>query len=174
MAGKFKFSYLILLLSAIVSNTAFAETYIGLATTLIQIKTDTGSTRPLSADFRLGYAHERHKVELALMPGMNDDNLNQLKTEVPIAASLLYRYVTTPRHSTKVEVILGYSQIDVKSSYISIPEFTETFRGISYGIGFEEALSSWPKLKFKLDFMQLYRGDQLKINAISAGFRYEF
>jgi Outer membrane protein beta-barrel domain len=173
MAGKMKLRYL-LLLTFFGSPSAFADAYAGLATTLIKIKTDTGATSPIMADARLGYALDVHKLELAVMSSVRDDNLNQLVTDIPIVTSLFYRYTTNPRSKTHFELILGYSQIDIKYSYIQVPEFTETFRGVSFGFGFEEALKSIPQLKFKIDFVQLYRGDQLNINSFTAGFNYAF
>ncbi len=162
------------LLSLFISTMVEAGTYIGLATTLAKIKTDTGSTSPLMADARLGYALDAHKFELAVMSSIRDDNINQLVTDIPVAASLFYRFNVNPRHSTRIDLILGYSVVDIKSSYIQVPEKTETFKGVSFGIGFEEALKSIPQLKFKLDYVQLYRGDRLDINALTVGFRYEF
>ncbi len=156
------------------SSTANAEVYLGLATTQIQIKTDTGTTKPLMADARLGYRLNAHKLELAVMSGINDDSLNQLVTDVPIATSLLYRYTANPLSPIRIDFIFGYSQIDITSSYIDIPESTDTFRGASFGIGFEQSLQTIQQLKFKFDFMQMYRGDQLTINALTLGFRYEF
>ncbi|GMR01345.1 MAG: hypothetical protein BMS9Abin19_0719 [Gammaproteobacteria bacterium] len=173
MTAKHRMKHL-LLLTIFGSPVASAGTYVGLATTLIQIKTDTGSTSPLMADARFGYALDVHKFELAIMSSIRDDDLNQLVTDVPVATSLFYRYNVYPRSSLLVDFILGYSQIDIKSSYLQVPEFTETFRGVSFGIGFEEALKSIPKLKFRIDLMQLYRGEQLKINSFTVGFRYEF
>ena len=153
-----------------ISAAPYAE--LGIAVT--QIRTKTGSTTPLQADLRLGYALDVHKLELAIMPGIRDDNLNQLVTDVPLASALLYRYTATPKSSLKIDLILGYSQVEIASSYVNVPEFSEKFHGISYGIGLEEKLASLPQLKFKVDFMQLYRGDQLRINAFTAGFRYAF
>ncbi len=173
MAAISRLKYIIVLIIFGVS-IAEAGTYIGLATTLIKIKADTGSTSPLMADVRLGYALNAHKFELAVMSSISDDSLNQLVTDIPIATSLLYRFTVNPRHSTKIDLILGYSQIDIKSSYIQVPEFTESFKGVSFGVGFEEALKSIPQLKFKLDFMRMYRGDRLNIDAYTLGFRYEF
>jgi len=173
MAAKSRLKYLSLL-TIFGSPILYAGTYAGLATTLIQIKTDAGSTSPLMADVRLGYALDVHKLELAVMTSIRDDKLNQLVTDVPVATSLFYRYNVYPKSTLLLDFILGYSQIDIKSSYIQVPEFTETFRGVSYGIGLEEALQSIPQLKFKVDLMQLYRGDKLKINSFTVGFRYEF
>jgi Outer membrane protein beta-barrel domain len=173
MAAKSILKHL-LLFTIFIPCIVCAGTYAGLATTLVQIKTDAGSTSPLVADIRLGYALDVHKLELAIMSSIRDDNLNQLVTDVPVATSLFYRYNVYPRSSLLIDFILGYSQIDIKSSYVQTPEFTETFRGVSYGIGFEEALKSIPQLKFKIDLMQLYRGDQLKINSFTVGFNYEF
>lgn len=171
--GQLRPWYLVFL-SLFSAATAGADPYAALATTLAQIKTDTGSTTPLLADLRLGYALDAHKIELAVMPGIRDDNLNQLVTEIPLASALLYRFTATPKFSLKLDLILGYSQVETSSSYTNVPELTEKFRGISYGIGLEEKLESLPKLKFRLDFMQLYRGDRLEINAFTAGFRYAF
>jgi len=126
------------------------------------------------ADLSLGYAIEEHKFELVLMSGIKDDNLNQLVTDIPMASSLLYRYTVTPKHSLHLDLILGYSQVDIETSYLDAPGFTETFQGVSFGIGLEEALKSIPQLKFKIDFIQLYHGDQLKINSFNVGFRYVF
>lgn len=146
----------------------------GLATSLMDIKTDTGSTSPIVADLSLGYTIDAHKFELVVMSGIKDDNLNQLFTDIPIASSLLYRYTVKLKNTLHLDLILGYSQVDIETSYVDVPGFTESFRGVSFGVGFEEALKSIPQLKFKIDFIQLYRGDQLKINSYNVGFRYVF
>ncbi len=165
---------ILLLLMVLSSSVASAAAYMGLATSLVNIKTDNGSTRPVLADISLGYAMDVHKLELVLMSSVSDDNLNQLVTDVPFAGSLLYRFTTTPRSLLHLDLIIGYSQVEIESSYIQVPTVTEKFSGISYGIGLEEALKSIPQLKFKIDFIQLYRGDQLTVNSFNAGFRYEF
>ena len=115
-----------------------------------------------------------HKIELVLMSGVKDDNLNQLVTDIPIASSILYRFTANPRNSLHIDLILGYSQIEIESSYVDVPKFSGTFRGVSWGAGLEEALESIPQLKLKADFIQLYRGDGLKINSFNVGVRYEF
>lgn len=173
MKAEFKLKHL-LLLPVFCSPITHADAYMGLATSLIDIKTDTGSTKPVTADVSLGYALQAHKFEVVVRSSIKDDNLNQLVTDVPITGSLLYRYTLNPNNSLHLDLILGYSQVDVEASYIDVPSFTESYRGVSYGIGLEEALKSIPQLKFKIDFIQLYRGDQLKINAYNVGFRYVF
>ncbi len=173
MSFKFRLKHLCLLL-ALASPAVDADVYVGMATSLINIRADNGSTRPVLADLSLGYARDVHKLELVAMSSVSDDNLNQLVTDIPVAASLLYRFTATPRSLLHLDLILGYSRVEVESSYPGVSAFSETFSGLSYGIGLEEALKSIPQLKFKLDFIQLYRGDQLRINSFNVGFRYEF
>jgi hypothetical protein len=64
--------------------------------------------------------------------------------------------------------------VDIKASYVDVPSFTESYSGVSFGIGLEESLKSIPRLKFKFDFLQLYRGDQLRLNTLNFGVRYVF
>ncbi len=173
MMMKVKLKYLLFIM-VFSSSPVGAGTYMGLATSLINIRTDDGSTSPILADISLGYALDVHKLELVVMSSIRDDNLNQLVTDVPTAGSILYRFTTTPRSTLHLDLILGYSQVEVEYSYAQGPASTEKFSGVSYGIGLEEALKNIPQLKFKLDFIQLYRGDQLKINSFNVGFRYEF
>ncbi len=173
MAFKFRLKYLLLLMF-FASPIVGAGTYMGLATSLINIRTDAGATSPILADISLGYAVDVHKLELVVMSSISDDNLNQLTTDIPLASSLLYRFTATPRNTLHLDLILGYSRVEIESSYVQAPASTETFSGISYGLGLEEALKSIPQLKFKVDFIQLYRGDQLKINSFNVGFRYAF
>ncbi len=162
--------FLILLNSSVVN----AGTYVGLATSFINIKTSTGTTNPIAANISLGYARDVHKIELVVLSGISDDNLNQLVTDIPIASSILYRFTANPRHALHINLILGYSQVEIKSSYVDVPTFSETFHGVSWGIGIEETLKSIPQLALKADFIQLYRGDKLKINSFNIGIRYEF
>ena len=173
MTVEFRLKHL-LLLTVFCSPIVDAGAYMGLAASLIDIRADTGSTSPVTADISLGYAMDAHKFELVVMSSIKDDNQNQLVTDAPIASSLLYRFTVNPKSSLHLDLILGYSQVDIEASYVGVPGFTETFRGVSFGVGLEEALKSIPQLKFKMDFIQLYRGDQLKINSYNVGFRYEF
>ena len=173
MMIKFRLKYL-MLIAVFCSPVVNAGTYMGLATSWLNIRTDSGSTSPMAAEINLGYSMDAHKLELAVMSGVKDDNLNQLVTDIPFAGSLLYRYSVKLKDTLHLDLILGYSKVDVETSYVNVPGFTESFQGVSFGIGFEEALKSIPQLKFKIDLKQLYRGDQLTINSINAGFRYAF
>jgi opacity protein-like surface antigen len=164
----------LLFLLILSTSTVDAGTYAGLSTSFINIGASTGSTRPVTVGINLGYAMDVHKLELVIMSSIKDDNLNQLVTDIPVASSLLYRFTANPRHSLHIDLILGYSQVEIESSYVNVPTFSETFSGLSWGVGLEEALESIPQLKFRADFIQLYRGDQLKINSFNVGVRYEF
>jgi opacity protein-like surface antigen len=174
MIIKNKLNYLFLLLLVSAPSVVAAGVYAGLATSFLNIKTNAGSTTPMTADISLGYSHEVHHIELVVMSGIKDDNLNQLVTDVPVATSLLYRFTANPRNSLHINLILGYSQVEIESSYVDVPKFSETFSGVSWGVGLEEALESIPQLIVKADFIQLYRGDDLKINSFNVGIRYEF
>ena len=168
-------SLLAAFLAALLSPlSSIAGPYLAVAPAQLKIKTDAGSTEPRVADIRLGYEVDAHKFELAAMSSMKDDNLNELVTDIPSVTSLFYRYTTDPHGSVRFEFILGYSQVDIESTYVNVPTSTETIEGISYGIGVEEALQSIPQLKFKVDFIQLYRSDDLSLKLFSVGFRYEF
>jgi hypothetical protein len=173
MKIEFRLKHL-LFITVFFTSIVNAGTYMGLATSLMNINTDAGSTSPVTANISLGYAMDPHKLELAVMSSIKEDNLNQLVTDIPIAGSLLYRYSVKLQKTLRLDLILGYSQVDIEASYVDVPSFTESYRGPSFGIGFEEALKSIPQLKFKMDFIQLYRGDQLKINSFNIGFRYVF
>ena len=154
-------------------SIASAGVYVGFSPSLIEIDTPAATTRPLAAGIRLGYAASRHLIELAIMGGVKDDSLNQLTVELPSAQSVFYRYSLIKQSRIKVHFILGASHIEVKSSYQGA-DTTDSFTGVSYGIGFEEALKSIPQLKLTFDWIQLYHGEQLDINATSFGIRYEF
>lgn len=161
-------------LMVFMSLPVHARTYIAVAPAQLKIKTDSGSTKPKVMDYRLGYDMGVHKLELAYMKSQSDDNLNELVTDIPSVTSLFYRYDPDPGSGIKMEFILGYSQVEIESTYINVPTFTETFSGLSYGIGIEEALQSLPQMKFKIDFIRMYKGDTLKLDLLSVGFRYEF
>ncbi len=165
---------LLLLLIALVSFNVNSAPYIALAPAEIKIKTPTGSTKPRVTDVRLGYAVDSHKFELAYMSSSKEDNLSELVTDIPLVTSLLYRYTPDPRSSIKIEFILGYSQVEIESTYVNVPTSSETFEGFSYGVGIEEALQSIPQLKFKIDIIQMYKGENLDLRLFSIGFRYEF
>lgn len=148
--------------------------YISLAPALIKIDTVNASTRPTLIDFRLGYEFNAHLVELAVMSSIDDDSLNQLTVDVPSVNSIFYHYLPYKDDSLKIHLIVGASQIEVDSSYPNIPDTTDTFEGASIGLGFEEAFTSIPELKLKMDIMRLYHGDDLNINFFSIGVRYVF
>lgn len=163
-----------LLLVLLYSSSADAGFFIALAPSLTKIDTPSASTHPSLNDFRLGYEIPHHQLELAIMTSSSDDQLNQLTVDIPSVKSVFYRYITDSESDIKVHLIIGASQIEIESTYPGIPDSTDRFDGFSYGIGVEEALRSIPNLKIKLDWISLYDGDQIKINATSLGLRYEF
>ena len=169
-----KYSKLFLLMLSLTSSAATAGVFAVLSTGQITVDTPAASTQPIVADFRLGYEYSQHQLELVLMSGMNDDTLNQLTVDIPSIISIFYRYMPYPDDRLKVHLILGASQIDVDSTFTGVPDSTDSFEGVSVGIGFEEAFKFDPDLKLKLDWVQLYNGDQININALSLGLRYEF
>jgi len=163
-----------LFLTLFYSSIAGAGIYIALAPSWSKIDTPSASTHPSLADFRLGYEIPNHQLELAIMTSTKDDQLNQLTVDIPSVKSIFYRYVPNPKSDVKFHLILGASQIEVDSSYPSIADSTDKFDGFSYGLGLEEAFRSIPNLKMKFDWISLYDGDQITINTISLGLRYEF
>ncbi|RDH83099.1 MAG: hypothetical protein DIZ80_12645 [endosymbiont of Galathealinum brachiosum] len=148
--------------------------YISLAPALIKIDTSNASTRPTLVDVRLGYEFDAHLFELVVMSSINDDSLNQLTVDVPSVNSIFYHYLPYRDNSLKIHLIIGASQIEVDSSYPNIADTTDTFEGASIGLGLEEAFTSIPELKLKMDIMRLYKGDDLNINFLSIGVRYVF
>ncbi|MES0327886.1 MAG: hypothetical protein ABUK13_06825 [Gammaproteobacteria bacterium] len=163
-----------LFLALFFSSSAGAGIFIALAPSLTKIDTPSASTRPLLADFRLGYEIPHHQFELAIMSSIKDDQLNQLTVDIPTVTSVFYRYFANSNSGIKFHLILGVSQIEVESSYPTFPDSTDHFDGFSYGIGLEESFHSIPGLKLKFDWISLYDGDQININATSLGIRYEF
>jgi len=162
------------LLLFFLSPAVNAATYIAFAPAQLKIKTSSGSTKPSVSDFRFGYQTGVHKFELAYMTSINDDNLNELVTDIPSVTSLFYRYDGNPAGDVKLEIILGYSQVEIDTTYVNEPAFNEKIEGFSYGVGLEEALQSIPQLKFRVDFIQMYKGDNLELKLFSVGLRYEF
>lgn len=163
-----------LLLALFYASAADAGVFFALAPSLTKIDTPSASTRPLLNDFRLGYETGHHQFELAIMTSAKNDQLNQLSVDIPSVTSVFYRYIENPKSDVKFHLILGASQIEVESSYPGFPDTTDQFDGFSYGIGLEESFRSIPNLKMKFDWILLYNGDQININATSLGIRYEF
>lgn len=164
----------LLFLLVLLSPALNAGSYIELAPSLINVDTTFATTKPLMADIRLGYAMPQHQLELAIMSSLKDDSLHQLTVDVPLVVSVFYHYLPAMQSSIKLHLILGASSVDVDSSYPGTAGTSDNFYGVSYGIGFEESFSSIPQIKISLDWIQLYRGDELNINATSLGVHYEF
>ncbi len=151
-----------------------ASPYLSLAPAQIEIISSADTGKPLMLDLRLGYAYQAHQVELVAMQSTKADSINLLTIDAPSAKSILYRYSSEPYGRLKSYLILGASQIDIRSSYPGSNDVAETYSGASVGIGFEEAFKSIPQLKMKFDWIKLYKGRDLDINSMSLGLRYEF
>ncbi len=158
----------------LLSPVVHAEYYVEFSPAPIRVDTTAGTTSPVAIDLRLGYTQPHHQFELAVMPGIKDDNLHQLSVDVPTVLSVFYHYSPLVNSSPEIHLILGMSQIKVDSSYPGTQDLSDSFYGMSYGIGFEESFKSIPQLKLSFDWIQLYRGDQIDINAASLGIHYEF
>lgn len=164
----------LLFLALFSSSLVNAETYLELSTGLIFVSTPADTARPTLLDLRLGYATADHQLELALMTSVKEGSVNQLDVDVPSIVSVLYHYIPETRSSLKFHAVLGASWIEVESSFPGFTNPADEFYGVSYGIGFEEHFESIPQLKISIDFMQLYRGDQLDIYTTNWGVHYEF
>lgn len=170
-----KFFKNFLVLSIMGSSSAIAGAYIELSPSSTKIDTPAATTNPVLADFRLGYAlASGHQLELVTMSSIKDDQLNQLTVDIPSVKSIFYRYSPYAKSDLKLHLIVGASQVDVDSSFPGFADTTDRFDGISYGVGFAEAFQSIPALKVKFDWIRLYHGDELNINTMSLGLRYEF
>ncbi len=172
MKSLFYFKCLLILVMA--SPTLHAQYYLELSPALMNVDTTEGTTKPWLVDIRLGYSKPQYQLELAVMSGVADDSLNQLTVNVPSVTSLFYHYLPPINGSLKLHLILGASQVKVDSTYPGIADLSDSFYGMSYGIGMEESFKSLPQLKLSLDWIQLYRGDQININTTSLGIHYEF
>ena len=155
------------------SSATHAGAFVSLAANQISVDASVASSKMLGADFRLGYALDAHQLELAVMGSVKEDEINQLTIETPSVTSLLYRYAPYQESRLKVHLILGVSQVDVETT-INAVTTTDSFDGVSYGLGLEEAFISVPNLSFKLDWLRLYRGDQVEVDVLSLGLSYEF
>jgi hypothetical protein len=153
---------------------AQADSYVELSPAVMAVETKYDSTHPKLADFRLGYTTQYHQIELALMTSIQDGKLNQLKVEAPLVTSVLYHYIPRFNSSVKLHLIVGASQVNIKSSYPGTSGTDDDFSSLSFGLGLEESFKSIPQLSLSLDWIQLYRGKDLNINATSLGFHYEF
>lgn len=165
-------TWLISILSGI--STLSAETYISFSTDYSTIDTPAASTHPLLADFRYGYTLPGQQIELALMTSLKDDELNQLSVDIPLVASVFYRYIPDITSSIKVHLIVGASYVEVDSSYPGLADSSDSFDGLSYGLGFVEAFQSIPQLRLTLDWIQLYDGSEVDIDTFGLGVRYDF
>ncbi|MCP4490170.1 MAG: hypothetical protein GY820_23065 [Gammaproteobacteria bacterium] len=139
------------------------------------IDTPAASTRPWLLDFRLGYFESmQHQFELALMTGVKDDNQNQLRVDVPSVFSLFYHYTPYPDSGINFQMITGVSRVDIESSYPGIADTTDSFDGVSYGIGLTEDFISIPQLTMSVNLIRLYSGDDLNLTITNIGMKYEF
>jgi len=164
----------LLILLFFFSSTAYSEAYLSLAPGLMKVDTKDAATQPVVADLRFGYEYKQHLIELAVLTGIKEDELNQLTVEVPSASSIFYHYLPYHNNNLNLHLILGVSQVNIDYFYPNITDTSDTFEGLSFGIGLEEQFDSIPKLKLKIDWIQLYRGDDLNLNILSFGVRYVF
>jgi hypothetical protein len=174
MMKKASLLNLLILTLAICCQAAQADSYVELSPAIMVVDTHQESTHPKLLDFRLGYTGQYHQIELALMTSIQDGKLNRLKVEAPLVTSVLYHYIPHFNSSVKLHFIVGASQVHIKSSYPGTSGTDDNFSGLSFGLGLEESFKSIPQLSLSLDWIQLYRGRDLNINATSLGFHYEF
>ena len=166
------FNYLSLIV--LFSSPLNADVYVEFSAGAIDIDTTSETTRPLLIDVRVGYAITVHQLELAVMSSVKDGSLNQLSVDVPSVVSLFYHYLPDVGSSIKLHLIVGASQVKVDSTYAGIASSSDSFTGLSYGIGFEESFKSMRQLKVSFDWIQLYSGDRLDIRSTSLGLHYVF
>lgn len=165
---------LYLLCLVLLSPVLHADYYVEISPAYMNVDTTSGTTKPWLADFRFGFSKADQQFELAMMSAIRDGELNRLSVDVPSSFSLLYHYLPDIEGTLKVHFIAGISQVKIDSSYADITDSSDTFSGLSYGLGLEESFSSIPQLKMTLDWIQLYRGEQININTTSLGIHYEF
>lgn len=165
---------LLALALSLCAPVASAGLYLGVAPTQFSIKASGGRTAPLAAGLSVGYEIDEHRIELGAMTGSKDDTLNQLSVEVVQVASLLYRYNSAPTNDFNIDIILGYSQVEIESDYPSVATVTDSLDGFSYGLGFEESFDNMRQLKLRAEYLQLYRSEDLTINTFTLGLRYVF
>lgn len=164
----------IMLILALCSTPAKAGAYLQLSGAQMAVDTPAASTYPMLADIRLGYAIEGLQIELAAMTSYDDDSLNQLTVKAPLVSSIFYHYIPRITPTLKLHLIVGASRVNIKSSYPGTSGTDDTFSGISAGIGLQEAFKSIPQLKVSFQWLQLYRGQDLRISTTSLGFHYDF
>lgn len=155
-------------------SATFAGVFMGLSVNQIKIETPATPTKPTVLDYRLGYEIPGHQFQLGLMTSFNDDNLNQLTVDVSSVRSVFYYFSPNYQDDFIIHLILGASQVNIDSTYPGTPDSSDTFESASFGIGFEEAFDSIPALKLKFEYIRLYHGDDLDINSLGLGVRYDF
>jgi hypothetical protein len=154
--------------------SASANPYWEVAPAFIALDTPARSSRPLLVDFRVGDVFSGHHLEAALMLGLTDHDVNQLTVEIPFVVSVFYKYLPEVESRIKLQLIAGFSHVEVKSDYPGLDNSTDQFDSFSYGFGFEEAFRKYPEAKISADIIRLYHGEDVRINLVSLGVHYDF
>lgn len=156
------------------ASISYAETYLESSLSMMFIDTPAKNIKPILTDFRYGYAISGHQFEAAIMTGFADDDVKQLSVEVPYAVSLFYHYLPNMDTDTRLHLIAGASFVTIESSFPGIADEKDDFYGASFGIGFEESFKSHPRLSLSFDYLRLYHGEDIDIDAASIGAHYVF
>ena len=165
----------LLLVGLLCPSLSNAGVYTGISIGRFNIDAPAASTHPTGIGFYLGYSLlPLHQFELVYMTGNDDDSLNQLTTGVDSVSSVYYRFLLDPARHLKMHLILGASDIDVKSKYPGRADAVSNFSGFSYGISFKEAFQSIHNLSLSFEWIQLYHGEDIDINTMNLGLLYEF
>jgi len=161
-------------LALIICGSATAgEFYAGIDGAIDRIKIADTEFKPSAGKVRLGYQFSTYAFELHYGKGASDDEVNQLTVAVDQQAGLYFRvnYYINPR--ARMYLLLGAAQTDIN---VTGPLGTgpDQYSDFSYGFGIEDYFPGVRAMQILLEYGQLYKDKDLKIDGLSLGLRYNF
>lgn len=159
---------------ALISNTATAGSmYTELDATVIRVKLNELEYKPYATKLKLGYNFNEYAVEFHYAGGTTDDHIDQYKIKLDNEMGLYFRinFDITPR--SRIYLNFGAARTTLLTTDAAVETSTK-YDDYSYSFGAEDYFPWVKALNLTIEYSELYKDKDIKIESLNLGVRYTF
>lgn len=147
--------------------------YSELDATVNRIRVNDIEYKPYASKLKLGYEINQYAIEFQYSGGTSDDQVNQEKLLLESQMGLYFRVNYDINYRSVIYLNFGAARSTLVTT-VGTTETSKEYDDYSYSFGVEDYFPGVKFLNLTLEYTELYKDKDIKIEALSLGVRYTF
>lgn len=141
--------------------------------TINRIKMADVEYKPKAATLKLGYEYNQYALEFHYSGGTSDDEVDLEKAIIDSQMGLYFRINFDINDRSLIYLNFGAARSTLTTT-VAAMETSKDYDDFSYSFGVEDYFPGVKFLNLTLEYSELYKDKDIKIEALSLGVRYTF